>query len=605
MERAIGSGGMGTVWLATDTLLDRPVAIKRLRAEITEDDEARQRILREARIAARLHDPRIVTLFDVLSVAGVPWLVMEYLPAQSLAELLERQGQLAPRAAAGIGATVAEALDVAHRAGITHRDVKPANVLIGANFVVKLTDFGIAHSTTDATITAANVLTGTPAYFAPEVAAGDDPSPAADVWALGATLYAAVEGRPPFGKPDGNILRFLRRVASQPVPPPRAAGSLTPVIMHLLERNPAARPSPAQAAAALRAVADGAPVLPAPPTRTLDRAPRRGRVALVAGTVVAGLAITLLAREVLPAASGAAAPSSPAVEQVGLGEDPRSADPCSLLDVGPFAQFGSVGVYSDFGELNTCRATVAPATDSFGELATVKVSLLAPPVPGAGMLGDVSNDGPYLVSREAAPSEGSCTRTIALRDNHRVYIEAIGGDTQVDMCALAEAATRGALVRLQRSGVAPRNRPPTPAAPNSLADVDTCQLVAAADVNSAGLTAAPRPELGRWSCRWVADGIQLDVLVDRTLPLSAGTDGTLSSVAGRTFYTRPKGDGDQTDRCVVVTPQRSFTAADGGWRWETLQVTLRRSDIAEDARCAAATALMTAAVARLPAPTPP
>ena len=616
MERAIGAGGMGTVWLATDTLLERPVAIKRLRQETAEDVEARQRILREARIAARLHDPRIVALFDVLSVDDVPWLVMEYLPSESLSELLARQGRLAPQAAAGIGATVAEALDVAHRAGITHRDVKPGNVLLGPNFVVKLTDFGIAHSTGDATITAANLLTGTPAYFAPEVAAGDDPSPAADVWSLGATIYTAVEGHPPFGTPDGNLLRFLQRVATHPIQPPVAAGPLTPVLLRMLDRDPAARPSPAEAAGALRAVANGIAPTPRRPPMPAGRPTRRGGrtagIALAVVAVVAALAVTaaLLVRNAQapatsaapPAPTATAQPSAAPTEQVSL-DDPRSADPCSLLDTAALAVHGVVGIIPDYGEFNTCQASITPpgaADDVFG---TVKVWLLAP-TPGKTMIGAVTYDGAYPVARESSPTEGSCTRTVMLRGETMVYIEAFAHKSSLDMCQTAETAVRGVLGKLRGVGIGKRTHPPVPPVANSLADVRICSLLATPELTTAGLPlATPEPKLGDWGCEWNTDDTRISLYPDRSTSINTTDDGVPTPVAGRTLFVMRGGYAGLPTRCTVSTAQRSFTAG-GEARVEAIRLTVDRPGVADDVRCNTARALLEAAVARLAAPTP-
>jgi hypothetical protein len=435
------------------------------------------------------------------------------------------------------------------------------------------------------------------------------------VWALGATLYTAVEGHPPFGKPDGNILRFLQRVATQQVPPPVAAGPLTPVIMRLLQRNPAARPSLAEAAAILHAVAGGAPAPRPAPTRIADHPSRRltGRIALVAVSVVAVLAVavTLLVRGVPPAASPSPAPASPSPvaaspapdEQAGLGADPRTADPCSLVDAGALAAFGSVDIVADYGEFNTCEVRVAPRDAEEGRAATLTVDLVLPLASGERMVGDISYDGPYLIAREAAPSLGSCTRTIALRGGYQVYIAAIADETATDICGLAEATARAVLDHLRRFGVARRTHPPVPAGPSSLLDVDTCALLVADDIGKAGLSAQPNAEFGHWGCQWVAEGGRLDVSADRRFPLVEGADGTISQVAGRTFYTR-SGAGT-SERCIVETPQRSFTASDGSTRWETVRVTLKRPDVPSDVRCATATALLAAVANKLPAPTPP
>lgn len=257
----IGSGGMGQVWLAWDERLSRAVALKRLNAPVGlpehAADVARERAMREARITARLHHPNAVPVYDVVDHEGAPCLVMQYLPSRSLHEVLATDGTLEPREAARVGAGIAGALAAAHEAGIVHRDVKPGNILLTTDGTPLLTDFGISRGLGDASLTTTGLLTGTPAYLAPEVARGGDSTPAADVFALGATLYAAVEGAPPFGLGD-NPMALLHSVASGHIEPPRQAGPLEPVLLRLLAADPEARPPMSQAAAALAAVAAGA-----------------------------------------------------------------------------------------------------------------------------------------------------------------------------------------------------------------------------------------------------------------------------------------------------------------------------------------------------------
>ena len=250
LEERIGSGAMGVVWRGTDERLGRVVAVKQVFLHAGLDDreaeEVRQRTLREGRIAARLQHPHAISVFDASIEGDEPWLVMEYLPSRSLAAVLGEQGTLEPRTVARIGRQVADALDAAHQAGIVHRDVKPGNVLLGADGTVKITDFGISRATGDLTLTRTGMLAGTPAYLAPEVARGEDSTSASDVFSLGATLYAAVEGVPPFGA-DDNALALLHSVAAGKVVPPTQAGPLTALLMRLLRDDPAERPTAAQA----------------------------------------------------------------------------------------------------------------------------------------------------------------------------------------------------------------------------------------------------------------------------------------------------------------------------------------------------------------------
>ncbi|MEV0110278.1 protein kinase [Nocardia sp. NPDC050799] len=270
----IGTGAMGVVWRALDIRLQRTVAVKQvlLGPNLTEQQtsEARKRALREGRIAARLHHPNAISVFDVAEEDGQPWLVMEYMNAPSLASRLNLDGTMGPLEVAKLGAQAAAALAAAHDAGIVHRDVKPANLLVGDDGTVKITDFGISRATGDVTVTATGFLAGTPAYLAPEVARGEQPIPASDVFALGSTLYHAHTGRPPFGDGD-NPLAVLHAVAGGQVEPPAGAGALGPVLMRLLATEVAIRPTMHEAQVMLEEVAAGRapePVDPVSPAAT-------------------------------------------------------------------------------------------------------------------------------------------------------------------------------------------------------------------------------------------------------------------------------------------------------------------------------------------------
>ncbi|HZG89086.1 MAG TPA: serine/threonine-protein kinase, partial [Pseudonocardia sp.] len=249
LEERIGAGAMGAVWRATDELLNRTVAVKELLAAAVPArggalEESRQRILREGRIGARLQHPHVISMFDVVVHEDSPWLVMEYLPSQSLAQRLAQDGALPPREAADIGRQVADGLAAAHKAGVVHRDIKPGNVLLGDDGRVKLTDFGVSRAVDDVQLTRTGLIAGTPAFLSPEVARGHEPTAASDVFALGATLYAAVEGHPPFGL-DDNAYALLHKVATGVVEPPQRSGPLTEVMMRLLSVDPDDRPTAA------------------------------------------------------------------------------------------------------------------------------------------------------------------------------------------------------------------------------------------------------------------------------------------------------------------------------------------------------------------------
>ncbi|MBV7695292.1 serine/threonine protein kinase [Streptomyces sp. TRM70350] len=322
----LGEGGMGTVWRARDEVLHREVAVKEVRAPAglpTADVERMYaRLEREAWAAARVANRNVVTVYDVATDEGRPWIVMELVRGISLAELLDAEGPLAPQRAAHIGAEVLSALRAAHEAGVLHRDVKPANVLLSNDGRVVLTDFGIAMVEGSSALTMTGEVVGSPEFLAPERALGRTPGPESDLWSLGVLLYAAVEGHSPFR--HDTPLSTLRAIVDDELPPPRRAGPLTPVIEGLLRKDPAERLSPERAEQDLRligaggtpradtapttpytpypyspTVADRQPPSPTPPqpvpaattTTTEPRHDRRTVTVLVAGVAALALAI--------------------------------------------------------------------------------------------------------------------------------------------------------------------------------------------------------------------------------------------------------------------------------------------------------------------------
>jgi serine/threonine protein kinase len=263
LRRLLGQGSMGIVWEAYDELLHRPVAVKEVKLPLgiaeAEADELRERTLREARAIAVVSHPNVITLHDVAREGDAPFVVMEYMHARSLAELLREFGPLEVPQAATVGYAIAAGLSAAHQAGITHRDVKPGNVLLAEDGRVKLTDFGIARNVAELTMTRTGITLGSPAYIAPEVAAGRELTSAADLWGLGATLFAAVEGRAPYN-PDGPVLETLSTVIHGDIPEPSSAGPLSEVIAGLMMKDPAERLALAEVRRRLH------PLLPEPGT---------------------------------------------------------------------------------------------------------------------------------------------------------------------------------------------------------------------------------------------------------------------------------------------------------------------------------------------------
>ena len=283
LQHPIGRGAMGVVWRARDQLLDRDVAVKEvvISALIGADERhnAYQRTLREARTAARLSHRGVVAVYDVAEEDGRPWIVMELVPSQSLDQVLVVDGRLPPARAGRIGQQLLSALAAAHAAGVLHRDVKPSNVLIATNRSGEgwderavLTDFGIAQFEGDPRLTQTGMVMGSPGFTAPERIRGSDASPASDLWSLGATLYAAVEGRGPYEN-RGGAITTMSAIINEDAPVAPHAGQLAPVIAALLRRDPTTRPSAsaaarmfAQALPRLAEVSEEPPPLAHPPT---------------------------------------------------------------------------------------------------------------------------------------------------------------------------------------------------------------------------------------------------------------------------------------------------------------------------------------------------
>ncbi|WP_331447082.1 serine/threonine-protein kinase [Streptomyces xanthochromogenes] len=260
----IGRGGMGVVARAVDELLNREVAVKILRAHTdasaAELADLRTRMRREAQTAARIRHSGVVTVHDVTEERGLPVIVMELVDGPSLDDVLAERGTLDPREAAAIGAELMDALDAAHRAGVLHRDVKPGNILLERGGRVVLTDFGIATMETTgddamSKLTRSGELVGSLDFLPPERAQGREPGPASDIWALGMTLYAAVEGTTPFRRTS--VWSTLSAIVTDPLPPARRAGGLTPVLQALMAKEPEHRPTAEQARRMLEQVAAG------------------------------------------------------------------------------------------------------------------------------------------------------------------------------------------------------------------------------------------------------------------------------------------------------------------------------------------------------------
>ncbi len=256
----VGTGGMGRVWLARDEMLHRDIAVKEVvppswLAE-AERVELRLRTLREARAAARLNHPNVVRIYDVVHDRECPWIVMEYVPSRSVQEIIGDEGPLSPQRTAQIGLAVLAALRAAHSAGVLHRDVKPHNVLVADDGRVVLTDFGLAtFDGGDGSMTAPGMVLGSPQFVAPERAREGVSDPRTDLWSLGATLYATVEGQSPYAR--SSAMATLSALATEPPDPMRRAGPLRPALLGLLQRDPWRRLTAAETEPLLRSAAAG------------------------------------------------------------------------------------------------------------------------------------------------------------------------------------------------------------------------------------------------------------------------------------------------------------------------------------------------------------
>jgi eukaryotic-like serine/threonine-protein kinase len=289
IERELGRGGMATVYLAHDEELERPVAVKVLARHLADDDDFRARFQREARLAGRLSHSNVVGVYD----AGDTYIVMEYVPGTSLAEA----GRLPLTRVVPLGVQACAGLQHAHDAGLVHRDVKPANLLLRDDGVLKIADFGIARAAESTRHTQIGTLLGTAAYLAPEQIAGDDATAASDVYSLGAVLYELLTGRPPYAfsslgelaaKQADGVIEPVADLAPDVPPEVEAA------VMHALARDPRFRPaSAAELAQELAPAPEEQPTRPLPRRRSVTSARRGGAVWLVAAIVVAAIAVAL------------------------------------------------------------------------------------------------------------------------------------------------------------------------------------------------------------------------------------------------------------------------------------------------------------------------
>lgn len=598
LHEPIGTGGMGVVWRAWDERLQRWVAVKCARLD---DDRATRRLMGEARNAGRLHHPNIVAVFDFVDEGTTCWIVMEYVPSRSLAQLMAERGPLAPEEAGSIGCQIADALVKSHRAGVVHGDVTPENILVTDEGVARLTDFGISRALwNDVTQSATGSVRGKPRYLAPEVAKGQPVGQKADVFSLGASLFTAVEGQSPYGEAE-HLMTYLARAVEGRVEPTSRAGQLTEPLAELLEVEPRNRPDAAQALKLLRHATpppadvqdriDRGTVALTSPTIRLGQALRRTRDAVTVPTrgpralaITAAAVVTtgaLAAGLVFfapwdskdtdgkDAARTDAKPSASA--RAGTIGDERTADPCGLIDAASLSRFGDTVLDPDYGELDRCDVIVL--NNSGDDNAGVQVNLDSDRDRFDHIEGtDLVADG--LLTRVTIKRDGVfCERAVLTPDGKQIRVigQQFDAKTSPDPCQMADAATDH-VVSVLAHGPVPR-RTSAPAA-KSLAGLNACSLLDAAELKRLpGVQFGNEDRgFGSWNCDWSSDGDgdrEVEIQFSRSNSLD-GDDGTLVNVAGTKSYYRPNEEED--DSCTVRTPHRTYTDSVGQRTVEILQL---------------------------------
>lgn len=564
LEERVGAGGMGVVWRALDRDLGRPVALKQSHA----GDNGQ--IRREARIGAGLHHPNIVTVFDVVVDADERWLVMEYLPSRSLSEVVAADGPVHPRLAARIGVQLASALAAMHAKGMVHRDVKPGNVLVTDDGTAKLSDLGIARWS-EVTRTGGGEIAGTPGYLAPEVADGREALAAADVFALGATLFAATTGGSPWGS-SGPSVQFRRALAFELE---QVEGELAPVLGELMRRQPAARPAAQRAAELLGEIIGETPPV------AVRRRSRRGLVIGAAAAVallVAGAAVYAVA-------------SRP--DYIG---DAATMDPCALLDPAALRRYTElpVEIVRDHEFFNRCDLWVPLGA---GENDAVRVELK---VQQPALFGELPPRPDDVETKRYPLGDGKCSTDLLLPDGNFVQITSSHVDAKpVDLCGMTSDVSNEAQRVLMKNHEIPRRQQPYPS--QSLAHVDACALLRGPDIFKAvGAEVPAYPEMGGWGCSWDTGRREVTIEFMREPPLDPARNGRRITAGDREAYVKA-GIENWPDACSARIVHRRYQ--DTPPMIESLRVYLEEDKIADPGTlCDGAAALAQAVAGRLPAP---
>ncbi|WP_199037073.1 serine/threonine-protein kinase [Glycomyces salinus] len=544
LDERLGSGGHGEVWRATDTELDRTVALKRALSDA--DDADSERLRSEARTAAKVNHPNVVAVHDVIRDGDDWWLVMEYIPGgRTLAEL----GRLAPDRAAEIAAQLADALAAVHREGILHRDLKPGNILVAADDRAKLADFGISRLVYDAeTITVSGRLAGTPGYLAPEVADGGRFTKASDVFSLGATLFEAIEGASPFGR--GNQLARLRRTIKREIDAPRRAGGLEQLLSSMLDFDPKRRPGAGEAAETLGKTPVSEPRAALLTRRNLAWSGGSAAIAVAA-------AVALVYWNTGGAPGEGTADGGTVGQQVDLIGEAVTADPCALLDPDDYTDYGEARFDTDQGIFNSCDVVVDLGQDEVDVEVDIWRTSQHPPSGQVEMIGQVG------VVRLDPEAPEICERQLVLPDGrHLISIDAAqdrGRD--VDLCAMADLAVGTALDVLEQ-GQIPRREDDLD--PSSLISLSACDLLGNDELELfPGIDAThPVVNYGEWECNWgsTTRDYRLRILFQRSDPLTA-EEGEPITLGGREAYLQR--DRWTDDSCLVSIVHRQGPSADG------------------------------------------
>ncbi|MFF1820778.1 protein kinase [Kribbella sp. NPDC058245] len=533
LEAELGRGGMGSVWRAFDLHLGREVALKR------SVGESSGHIRREARVGAGLMHPNVVAVFDSVTDNGAQWLVTEYVPARSLDQIIEADGPLPESRVLGIGAQLAAALVAIHKRGIVHRDLKPANVLIADDDVAKLTDLGIARWT-EITQSGGAQLTGTLGYVAPEVANGAEATAASDVFALGATLYAAVEGGSPWGNgADGPFAQMRRAAEGEPLPYERAR-QIAPLLDALMAREAANRPTATEALAMLQGSEDARARV------KRKRSPRRTKILYGVGALAV---CTALLAWYLPHRSDTEPPAAPQ-----SAPDLTKADPCAAISLDALREFGTPFVDPEVLNFGSCIATTT-LKDHGGKIQSV-LDLMGP---------DPSPDRPVTPGQLGAierppPGEGgTCRRSITLPDTNRIVITTHNNQDadKAPMCLVSETLLGDTLTMLAK-GPLPARSWEFP--PQSLEHVDACTLLAGPQISKElGKVPAAEKDFGGWGCSWNGDEDHgISIRFSREWPIVPDPDwgGTVVKIGNRSARLIPE-EGNKA-ACEAMIVHRNY-----------------------------------------------